>query len=201
MTHYFTDNRNLDENRKEHSFRFFGHDYIFVTDNGVFAKGGVDYGSMVLLESAVEEIHGDVLDLGCGYGAISVVAASYNPDGTTAGVDVNPRAVELTGLNAKRNGVSVEALVSDGFAAVDDRTFDLVLTNPPIRAGKKVIYRLFAESWAHLKENGILMAVIRRQQGAESAVKELNRLFGSCTVVRRDRGYWVLKCVKSGRNS
>lgn len=195
MTHYFTDNRNLEKNRKDHSFRFFGHKYIFTTDNGVFAKEGVDYGSMVLLESAAEEIHGSVLDLGCGYGTIGVVAASRNPAGQTTCVDVNPRAVELTELNAEKNQVEVEALVSDGFSEINDRMFDVILTNPPIRAGKKVIYRLFEESRDHLNKDGILFVVIRRQQGAESAVKELNRLFHNCEVVNRDRGYWVLKCV------
>ena len=195
MTHYFTDNRSLEKNRKEQSFRFFGHEYVFTTDNGVFSKEGVDYGSMVLLETAVNEIHGSVLDLGCGYGVIGIVAASLNPQGSVTCVDTNPRAVELTDLNAQQNHTSVQALVSDGFSEIDDRKFDVILTNPPIRAGKKVIYRLFAESRDHLYNNGILFAVIRRQQGAESAVKELNGLFGNCEVVNRDRGYWVLKCV------
>lgn len=195
MTHYFTDNRSLEKNRKEHSFRFFDHEYVFTTDNGVFSKEGVDYGSMVLLETAVNEIHGSVLDLGCGYGVIGIVAASLNPQGSVTCVDTNPRAVELTDLNAQQNHTSVQALVSDGFSEIDDRKFDVILTNPPIRAGKKVIYRLFAESRDHLYNNGILFAVIRRQQGAESAVKELNGLFGNCEVVNRDRGYWVLKCV------
>lgn len=196
MTHYFTDNSDLEQNRKEHSFRFFGHDYTFVTDNGVFAKGGVDYGSMVLLESTVKEIRGSVLDLGCGYGTISIIVKGEQPSCSVTAVDVNPRAVELTALNAAKNHVEVETLVSDGFANLNGRMFDVILTNPPIRAGKKVIYRLFAESYDHLRENGMLFVVIRRQQGAESAVKELQRISGNCEVINRDRGYWVLKCVR-----
>ena len=191
--HYFTDNRNLETNRKEHSFRFSGHLYNFTTDNGVFSKTGVDYGTMVLLEAVVTEpLSGAVLDLGCGYGVISVVLKNLYPECVVTSVDVNPRAVELTQLNCDQNQAECNVLVSDGFSQLKESSYDAVITNPPIRAGKKVIYQMFDDAYTHLKHHGKLMLVIQRKQGAESALKKLEELFGNCTVVSRDRGYWVL---------
>ncbi len=196
MTHYFTDNRNLKENRKEHSFRFLGYSYTFVTDNGVFSKKNVDYGSMVLLESAQEQqFHGSLLDMGCGYGVIGIILKGIFPECSITCVDVNPRAVELTQLNAEKNQKEINAFVSDGYAEVLE-SFDGIITNPPIRAGKKVIYKMFEDAHTHLNHNGIFLAVIRKQQGAESAKNKLTEVFGNCDVIAKDRGYWILRSVK-----
>ena len=107
-------------------------------------------------------------------------------------VDVNPRAVELTQLNCDQNQAECNVLVSDGFSQLKESSYDAVITNPPIRAGKKVIYQMFDDAYTHLKHHGKLMLVIQRKQGAESALKKLEELFGNCTVASRDRGYWVL---------
>lgn len=196
MTHYFTDNRNLKENRKDHSFRFSGYLYTFTTDNGVFSKTGIDQGSAILLESACSmNLSGRILDMGCGYGTLSVVLGHTFPDCSLTAVDVNPRAVELTELNAGQNGVELEAFVSDGFAAVSS-SFNVVITNPPIRAGKKVIYKMFEDAYNHLYDNGIFLAVIRKQQGAESAMRKLEEIYGNCRVVDKEKGYWVLLSEK-----
>jgi len=197
LAHYFTDNRNLSTNRKEHSFRFLGHFFDFITDNGVFSKNGVDYGTLVLLEAVVEQnIHGTILDLGCGYGPISIVLKSLYSDIDVTSVDVNPRAVELTQLNCDKNNVKCNVLVSDGFSQLKESSFDVVITNPPIRAGKKVIYQMFDDAYDHLNNEGKLLVVIQRKQGAESAMRKLAELFGNCDVVSKDRGYWVLYCQK-----
>ena len=170
--------------------------YVFTTDDGVFAKKGVDYGTQVLLKNAAaEDLRGTVIDLGCGYGVISVVLASLFPDCRVVGTDVNSRALELTELNAVKNSVSVETLLSDGFAEIAFSA-DAVITNPPVRVGKQKIYSMFAEAHAHLRTGGVLLAVMRRQHGAESAVKELTRLFGNCSVADRDKGFWILRSVK-----
>ena len=196
MAHYFTDNRNLEENRKEHSFRFSGALYTFVTDNGVFSKTEVDRGTEILLGVCAEEkITGDVLDLGCGYGVVSVVVKNLFPDCRMRAVDINPRAVELTEKNCRINNAPCEASVSDGFENVRG-SFDWVITNPPIRAGKKVIYKMFEDAYGHLNPSGVLLVVIRRKQGAESAVKKLQEVFHNCETVCREKGYWVLKSIR-----
>ena len=197
--HYFTDNRDLPSRKREMKYFFLGTEYAFITDDGVFSKGEVDYGTHTLLKALSEEsLTGSVLDLGCGYGVIGVVLKKSFPDITLTAVDVNPRVAELATENAAKNGTPFEVLVSDGFEEIAERTFDTVVTNPPIRAGKKVIYRMFEDAHAHLTEGGRFYAVIRRNQGAESAMNKLAELFGSCDLIDRDRGYWVLKCVKTG---
>ena len=139
------------------------------------------------------------IDLGCGAGVIGVCVGKVNSIELTQS-DVNRRALALTEENLKRNDVSGTVIESDGFAALDGE-FDVILTNPPIRAGKAVIYRLFEEARDHLTEQGELYLVIRKQQGAESAKRYLETLFGSVELVDRRKGYWILKCAKSGGNA
>jgi 16S rRNA (guanine1207-N2)-methyltransferase len=151
---------------------------------------------MVLLKALIyEDLQGKVLDLGCGYGVIAVVLKSVFPDIEAIASDVNPRALELAEKNAAKNGAAVRLISSDGFAAIEE-TFDVIVTNPPIRTGKAVIYAMFEDAYKHLSEDGRFYAVIRRKQGAESAMDKLAEVFGSCDLIDRGKGYWVLRCVK-----
>ena len=143
----------------------------FQTDAGVFSKGEVDTGTRLLLEALPEEMSGDILDLGCGWGVIGISIAKKWPGARVTMADVNTRALDLSRENAKRNGAEVACVESDGMAALAGKTFDAVVTNPPIRAGKQVIYRMFADAAARLKPGGALYLVIRKQQGAESCMK------------------------------
>lgn len=196
QVHYFTDNRNLASNRKEFSFRFLGNLYNFISDDGVFSKKNVDYGTLVLLEAAVkEEIQGKVLDFGCGYGVIGIVLQNKFSTSYIISSDINPRAVELANLNYQKNGLENKAIVSNGFENIND-TFDWIFLNPPIRTGKANIYHMFDEAYNHLDENGKFMIVIQKKQGAESAIKKLKTLFSTVKIVEKDRGYWVIQSVK-----
>ena len=194
---YFEDNRSLPSNRKEHSFRFSGDIYTFITDTGVFSKSGVDYGTELLLKSAVrQDLRGRILDLGCGYGVVGIVLKRTFPDCTVTAGDVNPRALELTAENAVRNHCPVEIVESNGFEHISTM-FDAVVTNPPIRVGKKVLYPLLEAAHDHLNPGGIFLAVIRRQQGAESAAAKLKEIYGNCEVIDRSKGYWILRCTRT----
>ena len=196
MSHYFTDNRQLPQNRKEISFRFSGFIIPLITDNGVFCKSEVDFGSYVLLKTIKEEPLGDhILDLGCGYGVIGVTVKKMFPAAEMLMVEVNPRAVELAVLNAQKNSVEAEVRVSDIFGNVTETLSD-ILTNPPIRAGKKVIYAMFEQAYDHLRPQGHLYVVIRKQQGAPSALKFLKELYAEAETIERDGGYWVIACKK-----
>ncbi len=168
-----------------------GHSLRFVTDAGVFSRGELDPGSRLLLE-ALPELSGDVLDVGCGWGALGVAVGRAFPAARVTMTDVNLRALALAEENARSNDVQAECLESDGFAALGGRRFDAVITNPPIRAGKQVIYRIFADAAAALKPGGALYLVIRKQQGAESCVKYLKTLYQSVEKLDRQAGYWVL---------
>lgn len=197
MNHYFTDNRHLEQNRKEFSFRFSCFNYFFVSDDGVFSKDGIDYGSRVLLEVLEKEsLQGNVLDVGCGYGTIGVVLGKIFPDANFEMIDINPRALELAKINAERNNVKANIHLSDGFENVDRTDFSNIITNPPIRAGKKVIYQFFSDSHNYLQCGGVLWVVIRRQHGADSAIKHITDIFGNCDIVEKKKGFYVLKAVK-----
>ena len=137
-------------------------------------------------------LHGAVLDMGCGWGPVGVSLKKDNPALRLTMVDVNLRALALSEKNAQQNGVQVEVLESDGFAALRGRKFDWVVTNPPIRAGKQVIYQMFADAAEQLNPDGGLCLVIRKQQGAESCVKYLKTLYGQVETLKKSGGFWVL---------
>jgi len=197
VSHYFTDNTDMHHNRKVLSFRFLGVIYQFVSDAGVFSKEQVDMGSTVLLSAIFK--HGitanKVLDLGCGYGVLSVVIQKETNADVTA-VDINPRAVALTNENALLNKVNIRTIQSDGANEVRNEQYDMVITNPPIRAGKQVVYRFFDQAYELLTDGGTLWVVIRKQHGAKSAVNKLNELFGNCEIVEKEKGYYILKSTK-----
>ncbi len=174
------------------AFPYRGYGLNFMTDAGVFSKGELDVGSRLLLD-ALPALSCDVLDLGCGWGAIGVAIAKANRDARVVMADVNHRALALAGANCERNGVTAEVIESDGMAAVMGRTFDAIVTNPPIRAGKQVIYRMFADAAVSLNAGGALYLVIRKQQGAESCVKYLRTLYGNVEKLDKSGGFWVLK--------
>lgn len=198
MNHYFTDNPHLEENRKEVSFRFWCFNYSFLTDNGVFAKDGIDYGTKTFLQAICDEneLQESILDVGCGYGVIGVTLKKIYPDKNVTMIDVNHRALKLAEDNAKKNNVEVEVLESDVYAGVQNRKFTDIITNPPIRAGKKVIYKIFTEAYDHLETNGQLWVVIRKQHGALSAKKKIEEIFGNCEIIKKDKGFFILKSKK-----
>lgn len=174
------------------AFPYRGHGLNFMTDAGVFSKGELDVGSRLLLD-ALPALTGDVLDLGCGWGAIGVAIARANKEARVVMADVNHRALDLCRANCARNGVTAEVIESDGMAAVLGRRFDAIVTNPPIRAGKQVIYKMFADAAVSLKDGGALYLVIRKQQGAESCVKYLKTLYHEVEKLDKSAGFWVLK--------
>lgn len=197
MTHYFTDNRSLPQNRKKIEFRVWGFRVYLISDNGVFSKGKVDFGSELLLNNLdPSSMSGSVLDVGCGYGTIGLSLKVANPQLNVSMIDVNDRALELVELGAKENQVQVNAFKSNMYECVEDK-FNYIITNPPIRAGKSVVYGIFEGAKEHLEDNGALFVVIRKQQGAESAIRKIEEIFGNCTILDKNKGYFILKAIKS----
>jgi len=180
---------------EERSFRavFAGKVLAFDTDAGVFSKQHVDPGSELLCKSLPDGLSGDVLDMGCGWGAMTVMTLARFPQVCVTMADVNERALGLAVSNVKKNRMHAKAVLSDGFEKIEGE-FDAVITNPPIRAGKAVIYKMFEDAKAHLREGGSLYLVIRKQQGAPSALKFLKELYRKAEVIERDGGYWIIRC-------
>ncbi|MBR0514796.1 MAG: class I SAM-dependent methyltransferase [Clostridia bacterium] len=193
--HYYTRNPASESRPVSCEYMYRGIPLAFQTDAGVFSKGEVDTGTDLLLNALPEEMRGDILDLGCGWGAIGISVARKWPEAKVTMADINLRALALSRENAKRNHADVACVESDGMAAFAGRRFDTIVTNPPIRAGKQVIYRMFADAAACLKPGGVLYLVIRKQQGAESCMKYLQTMFSSVEKIDKSGGFWVLKAV------
>ena len=155
----------------------------------------MDTGTRLLLEALPEEMSGDILDLGCGWGVIGISIAKKWPGTRVTMADVNTRALDLSRENAKRNGAEVTCVESDGMAALTGKSFDAVVTNPPIRAGKHVIYKMFADAAAQLKPGGALYLVIRKQQGAESCMKYLQTLYDTVEKLDKSGGFWAIRAT------
>lgn len=194
--HYYTQTPGAAHDEKQVIFEVLGLRLQCTTDAGVFSRDGLDMGTRILLE-ALPPLSGRILDLGCGWGPVGTALGRKYPDAQILMSDVNQRAAELAGRNLRSNGVTNAAVVQgDGYEAVEG-CFDAIVLNPPIRAGKGVIYALFDGARAHLTDGGALYIVIRKQQGAESAEKYLKTLYGSVERICREKGYWVLRCTEA----
>ena len=191
MGHYFT-NENLESNIQEFKIKINNCDFTFKTDNGVFSKGELDFGTNLLIKNVLErKISGEVLDLGCGYGPIGITLAKILNCQMTM-IDVNKRAVHLTKMNIKDNGVNnTEVLVSEGYNELKDRKFDYIVSNPPIRVGKQILYDLLIKAKDHLKENGEMYIVVRKEQGANSLIRDMSAYY-QVEVIDKDKGFFII---------
>ncbi|OAB35158.1 class I SAM-dependent methyltransferase [Paenibacillus glacialis] len=195
--HYYSNQPDAQHDRRTIEEQLKGSTYRFISDAGVFSKKGVDFGSKVLIEAMEFSSGSEVLDVGCGYGPMGLAAARIAHDGHVTMVDVNSRAVELAKENALLNGITnVSIMESDLFTAVKGKSFDVILTNPPIRAGKDTVHAIFEQAFEHLREGGALWVVIQKKQGAPSAKEKLTKLFGEVQEVTKDKGYRIFKALK-----
>lgn len=197
--HYYSQKPQVESKPRKWQFSLLGHSFTFETDAGVFSKSEVDFGSRVLIESFVmPEIDGIILDIGCGYGPIGLSMAKQYPNRTVYMVDVNERAIQLAKKNAEINGIqNVRILKSDGVSNVEEGLqVAAVLTNPPIRAGKDIVFKIYDDAYDVLKSGGELWVVIQKKQGAPSTVKRLEEIFKSVEIVEKEKGYWIIKAKK-----
>jgi len=198
--HYYTQNPDVIHQKKSWDFELRGHNFKFVTDNGVFSKQSVDYGSRVLIENfeTNDLPAGNILDLGCGYGPIGLSLAHAYSERTVDMVDVNELALELARENANNNQIkNVTINSSNAYENITDK-YAAIVSNPPVRAGKNVVDNFITEANDHLLVDGTLWIVLQKKQGAPSAKKLMTETFGHCEVIKRDKGYYILKSVKVG---
>jgi len=193
MGHYFVNQEDLNSEKKEHVVLIKDKKFSFMTDHGVFSKKGLDFGSRLLIESTIDLSFDKALDLGCGYGPIGIILKSFNFKAMVDMVDINLRAIELAEENARNNHVTVNVFESNGFDNITSK-YDLIVTNPPIRTGKKVIYKMFEDAGQHLTDNGSLYMVIQKKQGAMSAIKFCQTIYKDVQVIKKKSGYMIIKC-------
>lgn len=196
---YFATNPTTDHDEHTIHYQINGTTLHFKTDAGVFSKMRVDYGSGVLIKNMAQLIFPprNILDVGTGYGPLGLFAAQFWPEQTVEMVDVNERGLNLARQNAEMNNIkNVKIYQSDVYDQIaSDKKFGLIVTNPPIRAGKAVVSNILAGAKNHLVQNGQLLVVIQKKQGEPSAHKLLKDTFGNCTILARDKGYYILQAV------
>lgn len=197
--HYYTTSPDSKSDIRMIPYEAGGKKYEFYTDHGVFSISRVDHGTDILINTVLEDYEsedsGAILDMGCGYGPIGIVMADQYRPSPVVMLDVNERAMELAGRSASLNRVADSVTIVKE-EQLEGMQFRMVVTNPPIRAGKQTIYHLFALAQEKLLNGGSLYVVIRKNQGADSAVKELKRLFGNCETIEKKSGFHILKSVK-----
>ena len=206
MSHYYDETPVTPSDRKIIEYRMNGTNFSFVTDSNVFSRSEVDHGTDLLIASTIQDIKArgahkgeKLLDLGCGYGVVGVVMKSVFMAFDVTQTDINSRAVALAKENADRNNVRMEKILCGNAAETlgEEDVFDTVMTNPPVRAGKDVVFAFYDGAYEHLREGGALYVVLQRKQGAPSTMKKLQELFGNCETVAISGGYRVMKSVKS----
>lgn len=192
MEHYFTNNNNLKSEIRKIEYSVFDTSFIFYSDLGVFSKNKIDFGSETLikeyLKTAKHEIK--VLDVGCGYGYMGIVISKITNSEVTM-IDINRRAVHLAKRNIEENHVNASAIESDVYENITDK-YDVIITNPPIRAGKTKVLEILIGARDHLKENGELWFVINKNQGAKSIAKELIKYY-KVDIINKSKGFYIFK--------
>lgn len=194
MSQYFENNESLHSLEKQHMVKIHGLDFTFLTDHGVFSKKGLDFGTRTLLENLpLEKLHGTILDFGCGYGPIGIFLKKYNQNFLIHMIDINKRSLNLALKNAILNDVVVNIYESDMYQNVSE-TFDYIVTNPPIRVGKKILYEILKTAKEHLNIGGKIYFVIHKDQGAKSVMKDMEDEY-EVSLVAKNKGFYVI-CLK-----
>lgn len=194
VEHYFSPKPNSEDRFGLVRTQLLGRDFEFLTSSSVFSKRQVDLGTRVLVESMLLPSEGWLLDIGCGYGVVGIVAATVNPGLRVVMSDVNIRAVRLARRNVELNRLlrNVEVRFGFCFEPVANLKFDCILSNPPVSAGMCTVKALISGTRSILNPNGSFQMVIRSKIGAKVLPDFFEETFGNCNVIARKSGYRVL---------
>lgn len=192
MAHYFTNENNIKSEIRTINYINGDFSLVFNTDNGVFSKNHLDFGSRLLLETIIKncEPNKKILDVYCGYGFIGISLAKMLNYKVTM-IDNNKRALHLTQMNIKKNNVDAVVHESSGYDKVTEK-YDMIVTNPPIRAGKKIVLEILGKAKEFLNINGELWFVVRKDQGAKSIAEELKRIY-NLEIVEKSKGFYIFR--------
>lgn len=199
MSYYFDNDPSVASQIRVIKFTLFDKEYAYYTDNGVFSKSRIDEGTYIFLKVLVPlRLSGRILDLGCGYGPIGLTIAQNSLQARVDLADINSRALALASRSVAELNLNsrVTCLHSDIYEKIEG-PYDSIVVNPPIRAGKVVIYQMFSGAKQYLIDGGSLYVVIRRKQGAESALKYIETVFENVSVLHKEKGYWIIKATKT----
>lgn len=194
MGHYFENDENLKSFKRSLKLYINEHELQFISDTGVFSNTQIDYGSYTFLKTLLKEKSiDDLLDVGCGYGVLGITLKYFKKAVNVDMVDINPKAVSLCQENINYyNMENVKCFISNGFEKIN-KQYDCIVINPPIRAGKAIIYKMFEDSIKYLKNDGALYIVIKKSLGAPSAISKLQSIYRKVEVLNKDKGYYIIK--------
>ena len=193
MAHYFENDETIKSEIKNIDVLINNKKFKFLTDNGVFSKKGLDFGTRTLLENLeIKNITGKVLDIGCGYGPIGIYVASMTKANVHM-IDINRRSLELARKNVNLNHVNIQIYESNIYENVKEK-FDFIITTPPIRVGKEILYKILFDAKKYLNEFGQLWLVINKNQGAKSLIKDLSQEY-DVQIITKNKGFYILKCM------
>lgn len=195
MSQYFDNDKNIKSERKLINFSFNDKNFSLYTDNGVFSKDKLDYGTRILLENIdINNLKGRVLDLGCGIGVVGIILGTLNKNISIDMVDINERAIILTKDNVKFNNINNNVFVSDVYSNINGK-YNFIITNPPIRAGKEVVRKFLLGGYDYLTDDGILYFVMRKDHGVKSMIKELENIY-EVDIVNKEKGFYIVSLTK-----
>lgn len=196
MEHYFTNNENLKSCLRTIKYKYGDFTLSFLSDNGVFSKDKIDYGSSLLVESIIKnktQEYNNILDVGCGYGFMGITLAKMlNTDVTLT--DVNKRALHLAFQNAKDNKVKYKVIESNCYENIKEK-YSLIISNPPIRAGKEIVLNILMQAKDYLSSDGELWFVMRKNQGVKSTIKHIENVY-MCEIIEKSKGFYIIKAKK-----
>jgi len=196
MSHYYQNDPNLKVDLREITYDFRGEKLKLISDSGVFSKNRIDFGTNLLLNSLPNLDDQLVLDVGCGYGIIGIAIAKKYKNAQVELIDVNTKAIDLTKENILLNKLTNAIAYPSNVYENVNKMYDAIVTNPPIRAGKEVVHKIVLGSRNYLNAKGAIYLVIRKQQGALSLLKEMEKIFAKVEILEKKNGYFIFKGLK-----
>ena len=194
MGQYFTNDNSIPSKLVKTKAVVLNNSFIFYTDNGVFSKDGLDFGSRLLLENIpLTEIGESLLDVGCGYGVFGIILNKILGVKVTM-CDVNRRALHLAKKNIKENKCSDCSVIESNCYQNINSKYSTIITNPPIRAGKEVVYEILEGAKDYLFPGGRLLFGVRKEQGAKSILFDMQKIY-NVEVLERKKGFFIIKCT------
>ena len=195
MSQYFTNDENLKSEYRNIIYKYKDYIFNFTSDLGVFSKDRVDYASKLLVENyfKVGRKNVNVLDVGCGYGFIGITVSKIMNSKVDM-IDVNKRAVHLSNLNIKNMNVNAISFISDIYSNIDKK-YDVIISNPPIRAGKKVYMNIINNATNYLNDDGEFYFVMNKDHGAKNVIEKIKDVY-DINVLDKDKGFFVILCKK-----
>ncbi|MEE3343040.1 MAG: methyltransferase [Bacilli bacterium] len=194
MSQYFEENKELIDNKKIITINFKDKYYKLYTNNGVFSKDKLDYGTKLLLENITEnDLTGNILDLGCGYGIIGIILATTYPNSLVDMCDITDRAISLSKENSRNLNLNNTNIFKSNIYENINKKYNYIITNPPIRAGKEIIRIFLFDAKEHLKNNGELWFVMRKDHGVKTMIKELEKVY-DIEIKDKSKGFYIVIC-------